>query len=232
MGTWTSVLLSLVGVVSASPVAAPSRDRGLERVPPPSCPIYSGAEGQPEVPQGTHPRLTVVCAWYTSRLGQPPPGWERALGRQPSLCLCKQNQRVGPGPGPPTPDPTQETEGSGPRRAWVTRDHPHQGQPEGATACRILAGGRQGELGSADGPGVLGSSAGFSKGNIWTLGAGEAVALEDTCNWSTTNTACYWSGKPALSLGRGPVCPEHSVAQDPGKLEPKDPPGWGWGGDS
>lgn len=37
-------------------------------------------------------------------------------------------------------------------------------------------------------------------------------------------TVFYWSGKPAFSLGHGPVCLECSVSWAPGELKPKDPP--------
>lgn len=125
VGMWTSVILSLVGVVSASPVAAPSRDRGLERVHPPSCPIYSGAELCSHWGRGTargssgHPSKADCCLclvppdWASPDhagsghwAGSPPcasanrtRGWAQGQGLPPQTPLRRPRARVPDVPG-------------------------------------------------------------------------------------------------------------------------------------
>lgn len=72
--------------------------------------------------------------------------------------------------------------------------HPQQGEPEGATAFRISAGGQQANWGQQMALAFWAARQGFPRG---TSGRGAAVgvlALEDAADWPP---ALNWSGKAA-----------------------------------
>lgn len=105
------------------------------------------------------------------RCQPPPPGSEQA-GRRQSFCQVligppaplQTEVESGPqGQGLP-PRLPQRTEGSGPRRVWVTWGHPRGGEREGATACGILAGGQQGDWGQQMSLVFWGAQRGFPRG--------------------------------------------------------------------
>lgn len=165
--------------------------------------VAAGALGHP--PQ----RLTVV--W----LG--PPGWADSLrlgagiGLE-ALLVSLQIELVGGGGGWSGPEPLQ-TKGTGPSGAWVIWGHPQQGEPEGATAFRISAGGQQGNWGQQMALAFWAARRGFPRG---TSGRGAAVgvlALEDAADWPP---ALNWSGKAASSWAVAPCVlslPQHRTLE-------------------